>query len=183
MHWNTIDVRGAIVSTYARKDGFKIKKVTDEFIIELLNSIYARVEDKYSPLGLFYFEQSGNIIACDNSTGDAYIEEFKDEKMAISWLNSKAGEIMNVCKFCKCDDLHACKGGCFWVDKNKTICSTCAVTNKVVFVNNITKSKAIIVEAFVCNLDMLAVTFKYESGGVYSYHLSAFMDRFSEVQS
>lgn len=87
------------------------------------------------------------------------------------------------CKYCGCDDLHACKGGCFWVDKEKTICSSCAVEKKATFINKKNESKAIITEAFYCNLDVLAVTVKYENGRCHSFILSAFVDMFTEVQS
>lgn len=87
------------------------------------------------------------------------------------------------CKHCGCDDFRSCIGGCFWVDKNHTICSTCAVNNKVVFVNKKNGSTVIITEAFYSNLDTLAVTVKYQDGRVFSYHLSAFMDVFTEVRS
>jgi len=30
------------------------------------------------------------------------------------------------CRFCGCDDEHACKGGCAWANKAHTICTRCA---------------------------------------------------------
>lgn len=30
---------------------------------------------------------------------------------------------MSTCRICGCDDMHACKGGCFWVEPN--LCSQC----------------------------------------------------------
>jgi hypothetical protein len=32
------------------------------------------------------------------------------------------------CRVCGCTDDRACEGGCFWVDKDDTLCSTCAGT-------------------------------------------------------
>ena len=90
---------------------------------------------------------------------------------------------MSKCKLCECTDLHACKGGCFWVDKRSTICSTCAINKKVLFVNKENDSKAIITEAFFCNLDTLAVTVKYQNGSKYSYYLKVFMDMFTVIES
>lgn len=37
---------------------------------------------------------------------------------------------MSKCQVCGCTDNHACRGGCFWVDSEKTICSSCAVGMK-----------------------------------------------------
>ena len=44
---------------------------------------------------------------------------------------------MSTCKVCGCTDERACQGGCFWVDKQETICSSCAINN-ITFENKIT---------------------------------------------
>jgi hypothetical protein len=62
---------------------------------------------------------------------------------AISWANNRRrlasrprwiGELLNagkaslqpgICAGCGCDDEHACRGGCAWVDPARTICSAC----------------------------------------------------------
>lgn len=36
------------------------------------------------------------------------------------------------CIICGCDDLHACKGGCSWVNNQHTLCSECFRKNKTV---------------------------------------------------
>jgi hypothetical protein len=38
---------------------------------------------------------------------------------------SLGGPQAGVCRFCGCDDAHACEGGCFWVDGERTVCSGC----------------------------------------------------------
>lgn len=58
---------------------------------------------------------------------------------------------MNKCKLCECTDNHACEHGCFWIDEEKTICSQCAVKNKVVFVDNKTGRKVIITGSLISN--------------------------------
>ncbi|MFA5466956.1 MAG: hypothetical protein WC251_03805 [Candidatus Izemoplasmatales bacterium] len=51
---------------------------------------------------------------------------------------------MSKCKICGCTDDRACEGGCFWIDKNETVCSECARIEKIVFENKITGARAII---------------------------------------
>lgn len=45
--------------------------------------------ETYEPKGLFYIIENGAYIGIDNSTGDAWTEEFKTEKECISWLNNE----------------------------------------------------------------------------------------------
>ena len=39
-----------------------------------------------APKGQFYCEDNGVWVACDNSTDDCWVEEFKTEAGAIGWL-------------------------------------------------------------------------------------------------
>lgn len=88
------------------------------------------------------------------------------------------------CKYCGCDDLHACKGGCFWVDENKTVCSSCAVINEVVFINKINKSKAKIIEANYDSYGMTtSLTVSTDYAVIFTISLFDFMDMFTEVSS
>lgn len=32
------------------------------------------------------------------------------------------------CKYCGCDDMHACEKGCYWVSKD--VCSACVINGK-----------------------------------------------------
>lgn len=44
---------------------------------------------KYTPTGMFLTYESGVWVACDNSTGDAWMEEFATLEEAVDWLNGK----------------------------------------------------------------------------------------------
>lgn len=42
---------------------------------------------KYTPVGMFLTYESGVWVACDNSRGDAWTEEFATLEEAVDWLN------------------------------------------------------------------------------------------------
>ena len=92
---------------------------------------------------------------------------------------------MSTCKICKCSDLCACKGGCFWVNRDNTICSSCAVKNEIVFENRITGKKAIIIAAHINEFAPggLAVRIKYNEEKIFEIGLMDFMYHYNEVQS
>lgn len=46
----------------------------------------------YKPRGLFYFEEDKVWIGIDNSTGDAFVEEFESKEQCIRWLKDKSVE-------------------------------------------------------------------------------------------
>lgn len=48
----------------------------------------AKIIDTFQPLGNFYCYESKHDVwsAIDNSTGDAFVEEFKTKQEAIEWL-------------------------------------------------------------------------------------------------
>lgn len=57
----------------------EIKRVTKE---EASNII-----DTYKPLGKFYRKENNNLyIGIDNSTGEAWTEEFKTKEELFNWL-------------------------------------------------------------------------------------------------
>lgn len=91
---------------------------------------------------------------------------------------------MQYCKYCKCSDFHACKGGCFWVNKEKTICSSCAVVNKIVFKNNVSGAHAIIIDAIYDPYGMTAeVKIMYDDEKIFNISLFDFMYHYTEVTS
>lgn len=47
----------------------------------------ALIEDM-KPLGKFYLEDNGVFVGFDNSTGDCFVEEFKDKDTCLAWLNN-----------------------------------------------------------------------------------------------
>ena len=55
-----------------------IKKVSGEELDSII--------DKREPIGLFYCKDGRVWVAVDNSTGDAWTEEFKSESAARAWL-------------------------------------------------------------------------------------------------
>ncbi|GEM_PF-1135027 len=55
--------------------------------IEEINLQKARmIIDIRKPLGLFYFKEDEYWLSLDNTTGDAYVEEFENRNDCISWL-------------------------------------------------------------------------------------------------
>lgn len=44
---------------------------------------------RYEPLGLFYLEEREKFVGIDNSTGDAWTEEFPDKESCIRWLTGE----------------------------------------------------------------------------------------------
>ena len=65
----------------ARAKANGIQKVTQE---EMLKIIETR-----KPLGKFYRIEGKTIIAVDNSTGDAWTEEFKDFEAFLLWITTQ----------------------------------------------------------------------------------------------
>ena len=63
----------------------KIVEISPETAREILNSINEG-GDRYQPLGLFYLEERENFVGIDNSTGDAWTEEFPDRESCLRWL-------------------------------------------------------------------------------------------------
>ena len=45
-------------------------------------------QNKYRPKGMFLSHENGMWVACDNSEGDAWTEEFDTLEDAVDWLNS-----------------------------------------------------------------------------------------------
>lgn len=44
---------------------------------------------RYEPLGLFYLEEREKFVGIDNSTGDAWTEEFPDKESCLRWLTGE----------------------------------------------------------------------------------------------
>lgn len=62
-----------------------IQKISHEDAQQLLDSCDG-TGGRYEPLGLFYLEEQGKFVGIDNSTGDAWTEEFPDEASCLRWL-------------------------------------------------------------------------------------------------
>lgn len=67
----------------------KIKKITETELRKMLKS---ETKKGYVPRGLFYLEDynsAGNkvFVGVDNSTGDAWIEDFTSLEVCKEWLN------------------------------------------------------------------------------------------------
>ena len=40
------------------------------------------------PIGKFYTKDGEIFVGCDNSSGDAFVEDFKTAKLCKNWLNN-----------------------------------------------------------------------------------------------
>lgn len=58
-----------------------IKEVTSEEAI--------RIIDTREPRGLFYTRENRKIVGIDNSTGDAWTEDFENLFDCVEWLDGK----------------------------------------------------------------------------------------------
>lgn len=57
--------------------------------------------EKRTPFGMFWLKEKGVFIGIDNSTGDAWVEDFKTKKSMERWFDgrpakSAAGDWLNV---------------------------------------------------------------------------------------
>ena len=68
-----------------------IQKISQEEARRLLNSCDG-IGGRYEPLGLFYLEEQEQFIGIDNSTGDAWTEEFPDKNRCLRWLRGEGLE-------------------------------------------------------------------------------------------
>ena len=59
----------------------KIHRVSPEQLLSVI--------DRRTPLGLFLTKVSRKGVAVDNSTGDAWTEEFSRKRQAVRWLRGK----------------------------------------------------------------------------------------------
>ena len=48
-----------------------------------------QIIEKREPRGLFYLPETGFCVGIDNSTGDAWVEDFDNKKDCLNWLNGK----------------------------------------------------------------------------------------------
>jgi len=63
------------------REWVKIRRVSPEFI--------RRVIEDRTPCGHFLTKEGCKWVAVDNSTGDAWTEEFTRKRQAIRWLRGK----------------------------------------------------------------------------------------------
>lgn len=59
----------------------QIEEITAERAEEII--------EKYEPEGLFFFTENGKYIGIDNSTGDAWTEEFETLEECEKWLKGE----------------------------------------------------------------------------------------------
>lgn len=64
-----------------------IKKLTKEQVSSILNAGFET--GKYKPIGRFYTKEGELYIGIDNSTGDAWTEEFKTKASCFKWLEGE----------------------------------------------------------------------------------------------
>ena len=65
----------------------KSKKLTDHELHTLFSSVTKY--GTYRPVGLFYYRDKNIVVGVDNSTGEAWTEEFSSVKKCLAWLNQK----------------------------------------------------------------------------------------------
>ena len=59
-------------------------------INKILNSLHDNEEGNYKPIGLFWFKNEQNCYtAIDNSSGQAWFEDFNSFEECINYLNGK----------------------------------------------------------------------------------------------
>lgn len=63
---------------FPKSEAFQVNAEQAEYIIEFRE-----------PIGNFYRESDGVFVGIDNSTGDSFVEEFKDKETCIAWLTNK----------------------------------------------------------------------------------------------
>lgn len=68
-------------------NGMTPRELTRDEISELLRN--KSKEGRYEPLGLFYHRSGKSVTGIDNSTGDAWTEDFPSLETCLAWLNNK----------------------------------------------------------------------------------------------
>lgn len=103
MRWNAEQVEShnveiqKEVSEKQKARSLAINKATDAIIALIVDEFYGEINSKQAEviwniayeglyLSLENCEGGAVVVACDNSTGFAYIEEFDSVKAAIKWL-------------------------------------------------------------------------------------------------
>lgn len=72
--------------------GFRIIRITPQQAHELVTPSYEHGSSgrpTYGPPGLYYTKENGIFIGIDNSTGHAWVEEFKSRRKCLNWLKRK----------------------------------------------------------------------------------------------
>ena len=59
----------------------KIQRVSPERLRQII--------ERYAPRGLFLAKEGRTWVAVDNTTGDAWTEEFPRKRQAVRWLRGK----------------------------------------------------------------------------------------------
>ena len=102
--------------------------------IKLISSELAdQIIDEHQPEGLFYLQKGEIFIGIDNSTGDAWVEEFGSIAEVVSWLNGEFEASERWCPFCGRNGLHPIpeRNALSRKDNKTLICDTCARTESL----------------------------------------------------
>lgn len=67
----------------------KIKNVTTEHVNKFWSDNENSTEGNYTPICKMMVVENNMYVGIDNSTGCAFVEEFKDEHSCMKWLNNK----------------------------------------------------------------------------------------------
>jgi len=62
---------------------------TDSKAIRVDTETAHRIIETYHPRGLFYLKENGIYVGIDNSTGNAWCEEFSSRRKCLKWLYSE----------------------------------------------------------------------------------------------
>lgn len=64
--------------------GNKIDVFNEKY--EVTKDVAHSIVNNFKPLGRFYMKDNGVYIGIDNSTGDCWVEEFKNKNDCMNWL-------------------------------------------------------------------------------------------------
>ncbi len=103
---------------------FEIERIRIGLSAEILATKISEYYDEFGNFkkmmgqGIFCEESNGAFIAFDNSTGDFFVEVFKDLQPAYKWLAHN--------EFCECkpDDTTGCTE---FFEKGRCICNNCGL--------------------------------------------------------
>jgi len=92
---------------------------------------------------------------------------------------------MSKCIYCGCNEDHPVDGTAFFVNKNRTICASCAMVMEVKFENRITGVKAVIIayKGVPSPFSNKEVRIKYGNDTIFEITLMDFLANYNEVKS
>lgn len=66
--------------------GYRVEIAENDGIQKVSNEFSAEIIEKRKPEGLFWTEEDGKYVGIDNSTGDAFTEDFDTKERCFAWL-------------------------------------------------------------------------------------------------